>query len=309
MNSLSTRVVSDIDLCRELWTEFSPKKTFYDLWDFRIEFWKVFQYKPHFIVLSKKGKNVGLLPLWHISDKKGYFWFGDIGDTNDWMEENNFWVKDAVYLKPLLETLPTPISLVNLTIDCFRSAEGFVPFQKHNPKNVLSIGTYKSVEDYLMTLSRKLRGNLVRDRRIIGAQNPKIIIDNFSDFDTLIRMNIARHKESAFKNPKTVQAFHGLIRTALEKKAFQVRMVSVYIDDKPAGFDFIFIYNGVYCPLLCANDVSNFSGIGNFMNLYDIKDAIDLRMKEIDFAEGGENYYKNRLFPVIEQYKIEIPKL
>jgi len=308
MTTLSTRVVSDIDLCKELWQEFTPNRSFYDLWDFRFEFWKVFQYTPHFIVLSDADRNVGLLPFWHVSEEKGYFWFGDIGDTNDWMEENDFWVKDPVYLKPLLAACPTPLSLVNLTKNCFKSAEGLISFQKHNPKNILNIDTFKSVEDYLMTLDRKLRGNLVRDRRTIEAQNPKIIVDQFSDFDILVQMNISRHEGSVFKNPQIVQVFHGLISTALEKKSFQVRMLSAYIDDKPAGFDFIFIYDGVYCPLLCANDISSFSGIGNFMSLYDIKDAITLGMKKMDFAEGGENYYKNKLFPVIEQYRIELPK-
>ena len=306
MSQFSTKIVSDIDLCKELWAKFSPEKSIYDLWDFRFEFWKVFRYEPYFVVLSDAGEDVGLLPLWYVSDKESYFWFGDVGDNNDWQEDNDLWVKNSGYLKPLIDNCPTPVKLFNLTADCFKRAGDSVQFQKHDPKNVLPIDTFGSVEDYLMTLKGKLRGNLTKDRRTIEAQDPVITIDHFQDFDELIRLNILRLEESYFKDPRIGRTFHGIINKGLEKESFQVRMLSAHIDGKPAGFDFILIYDDVYYPLLAAYDIAGFPGIGNYMTLYDIKDAISLGMRMMDFAEGAEDYYKNKLFPMIAQYKIEM---
>jgi len=60
----------------------------------------------------------------------------------------------------------------------------------------------------------------------------------------------------------------------------------------------IALFNECYYTLICGYDVWNFSGIGNFLNLFEIDDAIRLGMKKIDFLQ--ENYeWKNRLFDEI----------
>jgi hypothetical protein len=305
MVPMKIEIIKDVDACKKLWMEFSPNKSIYDLWDFRFLFWKIFQYPLHFIVLKNGAENSGLLPLWYVADKNAYFWFGDTGDGSNWQEDTNFWVKDDIYLPALLGALPGRIALYNIAAECFDAAKNIIEFQRHNPKNILGLETFHSVEDYLLTLKGKLRSNLKRDRRIIDSQNPTILIDNFPDFDHLIRLNIERNEDSVFQDLKNIEIFREIIKKGLDKTTFQVRMLSIYINNQPVGVDLILIFNNIYYTMACGYDIQNCSGIGNYLNLLDIQDAIALGIKKIDFSEGGDDAYKNKLFPVIPQYKIE----
>jgi CelD/BcsL family acetyltransferase involved in cellulose biosynthesis len=157
-----------------------------------------------------------------------------------------------------------------------------------------------------MTLKKNTRRNLRKDRNKIRRLNPKIIINNFSDFDNLVKLSKKRFEEKGEKtdweDERRVEAFRQVIK--LSGKSYSTRMISVKIDEKIAGVDLIAIFNNTYYTLKCGYNVKEFSGIGNFVNLFEIDDAISLGMKKIDFLQNSYQW-KNKFFKPIPLLKYE----
>ena len=314
----SAEIVTDMNYCFELWQEFSPQKNLFDTWEFRLAFYKGYQYKPYFLLLRNKVKNLALLPLWYDADKKRYTWFG-----SDWQEEVRFFAKDSNYIPILLSAAPSPLSLNAISQDSVEPIKDYNPpttlpsslrsewapkikFEEDSPKYILNLEGLKNHEDYLMTLKKNRRHDLRKDRRKIERRNPEIIINNFADFDFLIELSKKRFREKGeetdWEDPRRVATFREVIKLA--GKSYQARMITIKINGKVAGVDLICLYGKTYYTLKCGYDVKNFSGIGNFMNLLEIDDALKLGMKKIDFLQN--NYgWKSQYFQPLPLLKYE----
>jgi len=301
LETLQTEVISNINSCRRLWEEFSPKKTLFDVWDFRLAFYAAYQYQPCFLLLTNEFENLALLPLWYEDDKKIYSWFG-----GDWQEEVRFFSKHPKYAALLLLLAPSPLLLNAISQDAVRLAEYNVRFEPDEPKYILKLTDFKDHEDYLMTIRKKTRQNLRRNRRKIQARHPKILIDNFSDFEHLVHLSKERfaqkHEETDWEDARRIEAFRQVIRLA--GKSYKVRMISVMIENEIAGVDLIALFNGCYYTLRCGYNVKAFPGIGNFVNLFEIDDAIKLGMKKIDFLQDSYEW-KNEFFHTVPLFKYE----
>jgi hypothetical protein len=302
MNNISVKTFSDIETCHRLWEEFSPKESIFDLWDFRFPFYEVFKYELHFVLLSSDGEKIGLLPLWYNSDFKKYFWFGDTGDGYNWQEDNSFWVKDEKYIAELLKNCPRPAVLNSIRKKRYEHLSSAIPFIKGDPKHILNLGNFQSSEDYLMSIPNKTRSNLRCDKNKIEKMDPEIFVDRFSDFETLASYSVSGKGNSYFNDKKLVKTFKEILENGKRSESYKSRMLSVEINGFVAGVDTVLLYNGIYYSMLCGNRVSDFPGIGNYLTLLDIDDAIRLRMNMIDFSESTENSYKDKLFTRIEQY-------
>lgn len=301
LKNLQIKVVTQIDLCYQLWQEFSPNITLFDTWEFRFAFWKGYKCLPYFVLLKNGAENLALLPLWYEEDKKKYFWFGSW-----WQEENSFFVKDPTFVPLLLAVCPSPTHLNAISLQTVLWAKDFVKFEPDDPKYILDFTKINSVDDFLATLKKKKRYNLRRDKRIIEAQNPKIIFNNFSDFKTLIDLSKKRFQEKGedtdWEDPCRIETFRQVINLGRTEKGYRIRMLTVKIKEIVAGVDLIALHNGCYYPLKCGYDVKNFSGIGNFVNLLEIQDALSLSMKKIDFLEIGYGW-KDKWFEEVPLFK------
>lgn len=294
-------IVSEIESCFELWKEFSPQKTLFDTWEFRFAFWLGYKHKPYFLLLKNQLENLAFLPLWYEKNKKKYFWFGSW-----WQEENKFFTKDPALTPILLSLAPKPLLLNAISLSSISKVRELINFQKDDLKYILNLEGLKSSEDYLMKLKKNRRRNLRKDRNRILKQNPKIVINNFSDFEHLVRLSKERFAQKGEKtdweDPKRMETFRQIIKLA--GKSYQVRMITVLIDNQIAGVDLIALFNNCYYTLKCGYNVKDFSGIGNFVNLFEIDDAISLGMKKIDFLQN--NYqWKNKLFTPVPLLKYE----
>jgi len=299
--TLRIKIISDLNSCLKLWNRFSYRKTLFDTWEFRLAFYKAYKYKPYFLLLKNQSKELALLPLWYEDEKEKYFWFG-----SDWQEEVRFFSTNPNYVPLLLFLAPSPLFLNAISEDSARSLKGKVKLEEDEPKYVLNLKGFRSHEDYLMTLKKKTRLNLRRDRRKIERQNPKIVIDHFSNFEHLVRLSKERFEQKSEKtdweDPRKVEAFRQVIRLA--GKSYKIRMISVLIGNKIAGVDLIALFNRCYYTLICGYNVRNFSGIGNFLNLFEIDDAIRLGMRKIDFLQDSYEW-KNNFFDEIPLFKYE----
>lgn len=300
---MSYFVEHTLNRCHDLWEMFSPKNSVFDTWDFRYSFWLGYQHRPHFIVLSEGNEIVGMLPLWYESDKEKYFWFGSW-----WQEDNTFFVKDSKYIRHLLSLSPTPLHINAITSDSIAGSCGILNFWEDDPKFILRLQGMRSAEDFLITLNSKKRYNIRRDCKLIESQHPEVIFDRFDDFDNLIELSKRRFaqkgEETDWEDPRRIKTFREVIRRGLLKDMYTVRMITVVIKGKIAAVDLITMCNGTYAPLKCGYDVRCFPGIGNFVNVLEINDAIRLGMEKIDFLEV--NYgWKDKWFESVPLFYYE----
>ena len=303
LKDITVEIISNIKKCASLWREFSPQKSLFETWEFRYAFYKAYKHKPHFILVKNKSENLGLLPLWYDKDKKRYSWFG-----SDWQEENAFFVKNPNLIPFLLYLCPSPVLLESLNLKNFPEFKNYPLFKQDDPKFVLKLRNIKSAEDFLIKkLKKNRRHNFRKDKRRIERQNPKIIINNFSNLKEMNRITKKRFKGKNQKadweeDSRIARSFENIVK--MKKGPYQLRMITVKIKNKVASVDLIALYNQCYYALKCGYDVRNFSGIGNFVNLFEIDDAINLGMKKIDFLQV--NYgWKDKWFKAIPLLKYE----
>lgn len=298
----SANIITDIDRCREVWHRFSPRKSLYDLWEFRLPFWEVCGFEPAFVCLENKG----MLPLWYQPDQRKYLWFGDLGDTFDWQEDTAIWAEDAEAIKALLDSAPRPLRLTCLTSSAAEIMRTMHPVEQANNKCVLDLKNIRSTEDYLAGLPKKLRSNLRRDDRRINALAPQFSDDGPDSLETLLAMNKRAFPDSPFYNEKLCQIFRKIAANALPD-SFIVSPLTARIDGEIAAVDFILRWNKTMYALLTGADKVAFPGIGHAMNLKDIAIAVDDGMESIDFAEADPGALKEKLFTIVPQYHCELP--
>ncbi len=301
MGSFLIEIVSDIHQCFNLWQEFSPQKTLFDTWEFRYAFYLGYKYKPYFMILKKSKENLALLPLWYDSERKKYFWFG-----SDWQEEVRFFTKEPNFIIPLLSFAPSPLLLNAISEESILPIKEKVKFFPDEPKYVLDLTKIKNHEDYLLRLDKNTRRDLRKDKNKILAKNPEIIFNNFSDFEFLVLLAKKRFREKGgiadWEDKRRIETFREVIK--LNGKSYKTRMITVKIDERIAGVDLICLFNNTYYTVKCGYDIKNFPGIGNFINLFEIDDAIKLGMKKIDFLQNSYQW-KNRFFEPLLLYKYE----
>ena len=281
-DGFQVEVVSDIDRCQELWSQFSSFRTFFDTWEFRYAFWKGFDHAPFFMVISKNDENLGLLPLWFEPDNNRFIWFGSW-----WQEETNVLVKEDSLVDILLDLAPAPLHLGSISSATVAKSSHPERFKKDDSKYILDLTRYNSLEAVLANLKKKKRYNMKRDRRILEAQNPVVIHDRYEDLEHLMRLSKARLKEKGsladWEDPRQAEAFRNVVELGKTHASYDVKMLTVEVDGKIAGVDLILVYNNVYAPIKCGYDVDNFPGIGNFLNLYEIEDALAGGYEKMDF--------------------------
>ncbi len=283
------RVETDLSQCQLLWEEFSPNESLFDLWDFRLAFWRGYQYQPYFITLSFQGKIISVLPLWFDKEDGQYTWFG-----GSWPDENIFFSRISKTIPLLLKLIPGKTRLF-----CIRSQEGITNqgnfLDMDEEKYILDLKNLSSLDDFWASLRKKKRYNLKRDWKRIQALNPEIVINDFSHLETLFKLNIDRFKEmvlddnkSTFLSKEKQKTFKEIVNLA---KDYQVRMVSTKIDGKVVAVDLAALYKQTYYCLAGGCDIEKYSGLGTFANLQLIKDAIELENIDlIDFLQGDVNW-------------------
>lgn len=297
---MESRIEYDITACKILWERFSPKSVLSDLWEYRSSFLDAFGFPLHFVVLSENGTETGLLPLWHQTEQGRYLWLGDLGDECDWQEDAVFWGN----ARELLAAAPRPLRLTCLTPEAAASVSCTTEME---PKCVLPLAGFASSEDYLMSIPKKLRSNLRRDRKRMEEAGMKIVEDRFEDFDVLVRLNTAVFEDSPLHERGIVEAFRNFIVRGKDDAPYRSHMLTAEVGGEIAAVDCIFVYREIAYSMLCGSDTKRFSGVGNAMQLVDIDYALRLGVHTLDFAEADFDAPKLKLYPSRKQYVYESP--
>lgn len=301
---LKVKVHSDMETCYHLWDLFSPKKTPFDLWDFRYAWYEGYKYKLYFYTIYEKKLPLAVLPLWFDEERKKYEWFGSY-----YMEDNKFFVKDEQFIDILIKIAPKPISLDAIEIEeRLKSKDFFTKLILDEPKFIKDISRFNSMDNLLATLSKKNRYHLKSDHQRIIIQNPKTVISNFSNehlTNEFVRLNMLRfdnviNDESDFHQEKRRNAYLAIIKNA---GVYNIQFNQVYIQNYLAAIDLAVLYNGIYAVPRGGNDVYRFKGIGNFMVYFDFEDAIKKKYALVDCLQIDYDW-KHRFFDQRETYRL-----
>ncbi|HUW24700.1 MAG TPA: GNAT family N-acetyltransferase [Patescibacteria group bacterium] len=289
--NITVRIETDLETCHQLFEEFSPKRTLFELWGFRYAFYLGDKNQPVFLIFERDNEPLGLLPLWYEKDKDELRWFGSW-----WQEGNTFWLKEKSLIPIIFSLFPQKV-LLNAIYVSPRTAKKF-GLLADDPKFLLSLDEYPNLETFLQKFDRKKRYNLKRDQRLILAKNPQTVYNRFKDIKKLFDLSIKRFQdldESAFVREERREAFREIIKQTGE---YEARMVSTEINGKVVGTDLVCIHKGVYYALNGAYDLKRHPGLGNYTNLLLIQDAINLGAKAVDFLEVSYGWKEDWFKPI-----------
>lgn len=289
--NINVRIETDLETCHQLFEEFSPKKTLFELWDFRYAFYLGQKNQPVFLIFERDNSPIGLLPLWYEKDKDELRWFGSW-----WQEGNTFWFKDHSLIPIVCSLFPSKI-LLNALHVAPRMAQK-LGFMEDDPKYLLDLTEYHSIESFLTRFNGKKRYNLRRDQKLILAKNPKTYFNRVKDLDQLFRLSIKRFQdkdESAFTSKERRETFRKIIKLA---KEYEIRLISTEIGNEIVGVDLVALYKGIYYALNGAYNIKKHPGLGNYTNFLLIQDAIDLGAKAVDFLEVSYGWKEDWFKPI-----------
>lgn len=281
IDRLHVRVHSSLEQCYALWEKFTPQKSLFDLWDFRLAWWEGYRCVPYFYAIYEGGTPLALLPLWFDEEKKRFEWFG-----SEWMEDNRFFVKDEEFINVLLKLIPKAMYLNSLEVAPAKTIAEVEVGRDHD-KYVKDLGRFSDMTEYLATLKKKHRYNLKRDYFQIQKLHPRIEIveaqNHVEDFSDIVRLSLQRFsgdEKSDFRFKEDVEAGRAILRNS---GLYKCKLIKVFIRDYLAVVDLVVMYRDTYYMLIGgANDVSRFPGIGNFMVYLEFEEAIKNGYKLVD---------------------------
>lgn len=307
IQNIEIEIVSDIKKCKILWKHFSPDMSLFDSWDFRKAFYNSYKYEPHFLLVKSNGELKALLPLWYDNqnwwgEENHYCWFG-----SNWCENNTFFAKDENFIPFLLYLAPKPLHLSAITINEIEKTNKMFQLEQDESKYVLDIENKQTLEDYLSTLKKKLRYNLKRDMRKIELLNPTLVFDKFDDLETMFNLNVKRFSATEYgsdvSDKRRRNVFYEIINNS--GRSYTSKIISVYIKQQLVAVDLICIKGDTYYALKGASSCRKYSGLGNFMNLFEIEDAIKMKLKAIDFLQEDCGW-KHKWFEEVKLYKYSV---
>lgn len=293
INKVHIEIITDHQKCKYLWNKYYPQKSLFDTWNFRYSFHKAYKMDPLFYVLKRHDEILAILPLCKNPYTQRYSWFG-----SDWCEDSKFITIHPNYISILMLLAPRPLYLGCLEPDQIKNFPDFIEFKQDDPKFRVDLYDSKNLNDFLKRYKKKRRYNFKRDIRIVELQKPKIHINRFKDYEeiaAICKSNFNRKgiKADWEKEPAIIQTFRNVIKDS--NNVYTPRMMSVEINREIVAVDLLCIYKGVYYALKGGYKTQKYPGIGNYMNLIEIQDAINLGINKMDFL--AENYgWKDKWF-------------
>jgi hypothetical protein len=267
---LSFAVVTDFSSCERLWKELIPEETLFDLWEYRLCFFDEDRYEPYFILGSRFGKNVGVLPLWKDRTDETFEFFGDQLTTN------RFPIVSKELVSAFMAQLPPKTYL------WFMEDHHHPHLRPGETSFYLDLCEYgHSLERYLASFGKKHRKNLRRDLKQLEERGYVIHHNRLGDYGRMVELNRKRFGEdSFFAGDSFTEGFSRLI--SLAEQNGSLRMISIEVDGKVEAVEAGVQHKGVYYVLMGGNnlDVPN---IGKLMIVEHIKHAIRSGADVVDF--------------------------
>jgi hypothetical protein len=280
---LRVRVATDLGECRGIWESHMPDQLVTDLWEVRACFDRYFRRPPHFLVCENGGAVAGLLPLCWIEEASGYGYFpGETWRGTTWLEQNRIVADSEAVLAELLAhcpenshiryLLPPPAGWTNGTpVD-------EVGYLFHPPRYGFDL------ERYFQEFRRKTAKRINREVSELAALGLELRLDDPSDFDEMVRLNLSRFGErSYYHDDRFRESFRDLMNLLHDRG--WLRMTTVILGGQVAAVDMGCVYRGTY-TLVAGGTHAGFSGVAKLINLRHMEYACREGLDAVDFMCG-----------------------
>ena len=283
-------IATDLDECQDLWQRLVPAEVMFDLWEVRECFHRHFQRPPRFIVAETAEGICGLLPASWIEESRCYGYFpGETWEGKTWLEQNRILARDESVLAALLSPCRPSWHFRYL-----------LPLNGGPNCDVVDETGYLflapeydyDMENYFREFSHKSARRLKRELDAIQARGVRYRLDDLSDFDILVRMNLERFGDrSYFSDGRFLESFRSLMNFLNERG--WLRLTALIIDGEAVAVDMGCVYRDVY-TLLGGGTHAGYPGIAKFINIHHMHRACRERLQQVDFLCGDFSW--KRLF-------------
>lgn len=281
------RTVSNIDECRELWTQLIPPELVSDLWEVRECFHSHYRHVPRFIVAEQHGNITGFLPLsWNEETRQYNYFPGETWEGKTWLEQNRVTAIGRHTLDTMLSSLDGPYHLRYLRNEGqLEGAESridevgylFIP-ETHG----------FDLNRYFEVFSHKTAKRLKKELADWEDRSIEWRFDLPDDFDILCEMNRSRFGHmSYFHDERFLESFRSLMHLLRDRG--WLRIVTVIVDGEPAAVDMGSLYNGMLTMLAGATS-EKFPGIAKLINMHHISYGCEQKLDSVDFLCGDFNW-------------------
>ncbi|MFP4112196.1 MAG: GNAT family N-acetyltransferase [Candidatus Woesearchaeota archaeon] len=282
---MKTRIIKDLETCKNLWNRFSKNKTIWDEWDVVFSFYYENIHEPYFILLEEDS---GLLPLWYDKEMKKYYFFG-----GNYPENRDIWMSPSDF-SIIFDLIPSPAALFDISGKTAKKITEKNPklkeyFKESDYRYFLKLDKFKNkMENYLSTFSPKHRKNFLYDIRKADNYSLKKEWTNEVDYDALIRFNVERFKEeSDFYDETFIKEFKGFVKVMKEKNSLEV--FTLKDKGKTVGTEIAVRNKDKYYVLNGGYDTS-YANLGKLLIYRHIENAIEKNHSEIDFLVGDTGW-------------------
>jgi hypothetical protein len=283
--ALTFTVVTDPVECGKLWEQFSKVETLWDLWDVRKCFITDMNNQLHFVVGREGDEVVGILPLC-FAEERGYY--STIG--NEFPEFNKILLKDKSRFQEFLDHAPE-----KLNIYCYSKSEcEFFPFIDYSESYFLDVPKIGTIENYLLTFSKKHRYNLRKGLEKVVAEGAQVVLtENDADgrwLGVIEKYNLERFaKESSFVERGYKEGIQNLMRWAEARGG--LHMVGITQNGVDVGAEFGVLYNGTYTVMIGGSDPT-ITNLGKLLIYQHIETAFKNKFQKLDFMAGADAWKK-----------------
>jgi len=293
---IEIKVTSDLETAKHLWTELSPDKNIYDLWDFRYCFYRHDPQPLKFYAAYDDGRAVALLPLQYNRELDCLEFFAE-----NFMENNRpFFKAGYEYLLPELfgQDFGATVKLYDLDgLDAFTSAlpvEDYVYY--------IDLPGLKNFEDYLLRAfsDRKKRAKFKRAIALLQEEHEvKVAINDFNDLRLVMDLNIKKFGDESYLHAdKERQPFYDLLKLPLNWQ-----LVTVMVDGVKLAGSLSVVYGGIYFYMIAGADTVAEPHVFKYLTKVNLELAIAKRAEVFNCSLGDCNWKSHWHMATYPQYK------
>jgi hypothetical protein len=281
---MEIRTVSELAECEVVWNRFSPNETLWDDWDVILSLHNPGLHTPHFMVLSGKKGDRGLLPLM-IEKATGdcYFFGGTLPECRKlWIEPSDFRV--------FIDHLPARTRLFDLRgAEKFRTADTQAFFSGEDTRYYIRLEQLNG--DFNTYINSRFSGDRKKKFRAelkkveaLGLNSTWHNAPLAEDFIGLSKKRFA--DQSDFNSEENIHEVKSLTNTLMAKGMLHTLIIR---SETTQAVTMAAYYKKVFTVIYAASN-KEIQNLGKSMHVQNIKKAMSLGAEEINYMVGHTSW-------------------
>lgn len=290
-------IISNKRDAKNLFEEFSPRKTPYDEWEYRSAFHAPTNFPLLFLAGYKNGVAVGVLPLQQNMKTDCIEFFG-----GGFMEYNSVFInphfkEHALDFYKECINMGKPLALRDMT-DCSFELPGY---EHYDDTYTLDLQKYANMDDFFgEEFSSKSRSNLRKKIRKIEENSIDILENNFDDIDLMMDYNRKRFgSESSFEDKNQRKTFHNLLNLP-----WKWVMQTFIVNGSKEAVSLSLAYKKIFVYIMAGSNIKEVPNIGSYVAFKAIEKAFESNMHTFDAGRNVSGWKDRWHLNPIPVYRI-----